>query len=112
VPDDPEKADEAAIGKVFEANSTLKLVEFNLVDEGGLAKIFALTAEAAKMMPDDPTGGMMANQTPESLRTLASNGAYMLAEQAGTIAPELKALIAPFSPRRRWRSRPRWKRSG
>jgi hypothetical protein len=96
VPDDPEKADEAAIGKVFETNSTLKLVEFNVVDEGGLAKIFALTAEAAKMMPDDPTGGMMANQTPESLRTLASNGAYMLAEQAGQLAPELKALIAPF----------------
>jgi hypothetical protein len=96
VPDDPEQADETAIGKVFETASTLKLVELNVVDEGGLAKIFALTAEAAKMMPDDPTGGMMANQTPESLRTLASNGAYMLAEQAGQLAPELKALIAPF----------------
>ena len=96
VPDDPEKADGAAISKVFETASTLKLVEFNVADEGGLAKIFALSAEAAKMMPDDPTGGMMANQTPESLRTLASNGAYMLAEQAGTIDPALKALVAPF----------------
>src|SRR5262249_54276561 len=33
VPDDPEKADQAAIGKVFEAASTLKLVEFNIADE-------------------------------------------------------------------------------
>jgi hypothetical protein len=96
VPDDPSKADQAAIQKVFEAKSTLKLAEFNVADEGGLAKIYGLVAEGAKLMPDDPTGGMFANQTPESIRTLASNGTYMLAEQAGQMVPKLKELIAPY----------------
>jgi hypothetical protein len=96
VPEDPAKADMAAIGKVFEAASTLRLVQFNIADEGGLDKIYALTVDAVKMMPSDPSGGMFAGQTPETLRNLASSGVYMAAESAEQMAPGLKALIAPF----------------
>lgn len=96
VPDDPEKADSAAIGKVFEAASTMKLVEFSIADEGGLEKIYGLTADAAKLMPADPSGGMMSGQTPQTLRNMASSGVYLLAETFEQSAPGLKALVAPF----------------
>jgi hypothetical protein len=96
VPDDPDKADGAAIQKVFEAASTLKLVEFSIDDEGGLEKIYGLAADAAKLAPSDPSGGMLAGQTPQTLRNLASSGVYLLADSAEQAAPGLKALIAPF----------------
>jgi len=96
VPDDPEKADSAAIGKVFEAASTLKLVEFSIADEGGLEKIYGLTADAAKLMPADPSGGMMSGQTPQTLRNMASSAVYLVADSFEQSAPGLKALVAPF----------------
>ncbi|HEV7691266.1 MAG TPA: hypothetical protein VGO52_10600 [Hyphomonadaceae bacterium] len=96
VPDDPEKADGAAIEKVFEATSTMKLVEFSIADEGGLEKIYGLTADAAKLMPVDPSGGMMSGQTPQTLRNMASSAVYLVAESFEQAAPGLKALVAPF----------------
>jgi len=97
VPEDPEKADAAAIEKVFQTASTMKLVEFSIEDEGGLEKIYGLIADAAKLMPSDPSGGMLANQTPQTLRNLASSGVYALADVAETGAPGVRALIAPFA---------------
>lgn len=90
------KGDE--IGALFQKASTLKMVELNVVDEGGLDKIYALAAEAGKMLPPDQTGGVavFANTTPEGLRQMASAGVYMAADQAEAMAPGLKALIVPF----------------
>jgi len=90
------KGDE--IGALFSKNSTLKAVEFKVADEGGLDKIFALTAEIGKTLPPDATGGvaMFANATPASLRQMASAGVYMAADQAAAITPGLKEIVAPF----------------
>jgi hypothetical protein len=98
IPDDPEAADGEAIGALFESASTLKAVEFNLSDEGGLEKIFALASEAGKSLPPEATGGVaiFAGATPQGLRQTASAGVYMAADQAARTAPGLKELIAPF----------------
>jgi hypothetical protein len=90
------KGDE--IAALFSSSSTLKAVELNVADEGGLDKIFALTAEIGKTLPPDATGGvaMFANATPQSLRQMASSGVYLVAEQAEATMPGAKALIAPF----------------
>jgi len=90
------KGDE--ISTLFQKNSTLKGFELNVVDEGGLDKIFAMTAEIGKSVPPDQTGGVafFANATPESLRTMASAGVYMAAEQSAQVAPGFKDLITPF----------------
>jgi hypothetical protein len=90
------KGDE--IAALFSKTSNLKDVELNVVDEGGLDKIFALTAEIGKTLPSDATGGVavFANATPESLRQMASAGVYMAADQAAAMMPGAKELIAPF----------------
>jgi hypothetical protein len=98
--DNPEAANEAAINKVFETATTLKAVEFGVVDEGGLQKIFGLASEAAKMVPADQAGGvgpLLDNQSPSSLRTMASTVVYAAADEAAKVAPEFKALITPFA---------------
>lgn len=90
------KGDE--ISTLFQKASTLKAFELNVADEGGLDKIFALTAEIGKTLPPEQTGGVafFANATPESLRTMASAGVYMAADQSAQVAPGFKDLITPF----------------
>ncbi len=98
IPGGPETAKGEEIARLFEAASTLNAAEFNLADEGGLAKIFALASEAGKSLPPEATGGVaiFANATPQGLRQTASAGVYMLADQAELEIPGTKALIAPF----------------
>ena len=76
----------------------VKAFELNVADEGGLDKIFAMTLEIGKTLPPEQTGGVptFANATPESLRTMASAGVYMAAEQSAQVAPGFKDLITPF----------------
>jgi ABC-type amino acid transport substrate-binding protein len=88
----------AAIGDLFSKTSALKSASFNLVDEGGLEKIFAVIIEIAKAMPDDdPSMGPLRALTPEGLRGMASSGAYMLADQAGAQMPAAKDWLRPFA---------------
>jgi hypothetical protein len=98
IPGGFETAKGEEIGALFQKASTLKMVELNVVDEGGLDKMFALAAEAGKMMPPDQTGGVavFANATPASLRQMASAGVYMAADQAAAMASGLKEMIVPF----------------
>lgn len=98
IPGGFETAKGEEIGALFETASTLKAIEFNLADEGGLDKVFALAAEAGKSLPPEATGGVaiFANATPQGLRQAASAGVYMAADQAAQTAPGLKELIAPF----------------
>jgi hypothetical protein len=99
IPGGFETASGEAIGQLFANVSNLKLVELNVVDEGGLDKGFALAVEIGKTMPVEPgQPDFFANQTPQSLRQLAVAGIYLLADQAAAQAqlPELKALLSPF----------------
>lgn len=100
VPDGPSKADGAAIGKVFENATTFTGFELNISEEsGGLDKLFALAVEAGKMVPPDQMGdmAMFANQTPQSLRTLAKAGVDMGATQAEQMMPGTGKLVSPFA---------------
>jgi hypothetical protein len=91
------KGDE--ISALFAEVASLKGFELLVHDEGGLDRIFALVAEAGKMMPPDQTGGVavFANATPDSLRQMAKAGVDMAADQVETMAPGGKALVAPFA---------------
>jgi hypothetical protein len=96
IPDNPEQADTASISEAFGSSTSLKSIELNVIDEGGLEKIYGMIAEAGAMMPPDQGGAMMANQTPQSIRALATAGAYMLADQAEMGLPGSRPLLAPF----------------
>jgi hypothetical protein len=97
IPDGFETADGDAIGQLFASVSNLKLIEANIVDEGGLDKGFALAVELGKMMPIEPgQPDFFANQSPESLRQLAVAGVYALRDQAAREIPQLRALLSPF----------------
>jgi hypothetical protein len=98
VPENTEQTDFAAIGAVFEKASTLKLVDIDIVDNGGLDKSFALAAEIAKMQPSTPDmPNPMANMTPDQLRSMASAAVYLLADQAASQLPSTGPLIRPFA---------------
>jgi hypothetical protein len=97
VPDNLDQTDGAAISKVFEQASTLKLVDIDIVDNGGLNKSFILATEIMKMQPATPDApNPMANMTPEQMRSMAVAGVYMAADQATTQIPTLGALIRPL----------------
>ena len=98
VPDNVDQTDGAAIGKVFEQASTLKLVDIDIVDNGGLNKSFILATEIMKMQPATPDApNPMANMTPEQMRSMASAGIYMVADQAAAQVPTAGALIKPLA---------------
>jgi hypothetical protein len=94
IPDDPEAADPAALSKLFSEKSTLKSATVDITDEGGLAKGFGLAVDIGKLMPaGDPATGFLQSTTPESLRTMASSGIYMVGSQAGAEIPAAKAAL-------------------
>ena len=69
-----------------------------IVDNGGLDKSFGLAAEIAKMQlssPDAPNP--MGNMTAEQMRSMASAGIYLLADQAAAQIPTAGALIRPLA---------------
>jgi hypothetical protein len=98
IPDNIDDTDGAAVAKVFEQTSTLKLVDLDIVDNGGLNKSFNLAAEIMKMQPSTPdTPNPMANMTPDAMRSMSAAGIYMLADQATSQVPAAGALIRPFA---------------
>ena len=98
IPDNLEQTDGAAVGAVFEKASTLKLVNIEIVDNGGLDKSFALASEIMKMQPSSPDApNPMANMTPEAMRSMAAAGIYLVADQATSQVPSAGALIKPIA---------------
>jgi hypothetical protein len=99
VPDDVNKADPTAISDVFAKNSTLKSVEINVADHGGLEKIYGLSAEVAKMAgaSADTGGNIAGNLTPDGMRQIAVAGVYMAADQGSQEIPQLKDLLTPIA---------------
>lgn len=98
IPDNIDATDGAAVAKVFEQASTLKLVDLDVVDNGGLTKSFNLAAEIMKMQPATPDApNPMANMTPDAMRSMAAAGVYMVADQAAAQVPTAGALIRPLA---------------
>ncbi|MDP3495668.1 MAG: hypothetical protein Q8R82_21385 [Hyphomonadaceae bacterium] len=94
IPEDPMQTDDMAIAKVFDEKSTLKLVDINVVDSGGLDKMFNLMADLAPIMAaGDPSGvNPMEGQTGESLRQMAGGMLTMLGA-----TPDFAPYINPLS---------------
>lgn len=98
IPDNIEQTDGAAVGAIFEKASTLKLVDIEIVDNGGLSKSFNLAAEIMKMQPSTPDApNPMANMTAEQMRSMAAAGIYMVADQATSQVPTAGPLIRPLA---------------
>ncbi len=87
-----ETAWEKLIAEKFSVTGGLLVLD----DEGGLDKVFGMISELGKLNPDE-FGPMMANQTPESLRTMAVSGIGFSAIQAGKDFPQAENWIMPFA---------------
>ncbi len=94
IPDDPAAVDEMAIAKIFDDQSKLKLIDVNIVDNGGLEKMFNLTADLGPIMAaSDPTGSNpMEGQTGASLRQMAGSMLGMLGA-----TPDIAPFVTPIS---------------
>ncbi len=82
---------EMAIANVFQTNSSLKLIDLNVKDNGGLNKIFAIMGE----MSPEMTGGPA--MTADQARSQAVEGIKMMARPDVTGIPELGALLTPVA---------------
>ncbi len=83
---------ESALMGVFQSNSSLKLIELNVQDKGGLPKIFGFMGEMA------PSMGMGdAPMTAEQVRAMAVEGITMAARPDVTGIPELGPLMMPIA---------------
>lgn len=92
VPENPEETNMAAINNVFMTGTTLKLVELNVQDKGGLPKIYGIIGEFA------PVSGMSPNpMSAEDVRLLAANAVESMAIMAGQQIPEVPALLTPVA---------------
>lgn len=94
IPDNPEMANSSAIAQLFDARSTLKLVKVDLVDNGGLGKMFDFAADMGPIMAaTDPSGfNPMEGQTGASLRQMAGGMLTMLGA-----SPDLAPFITPMA---------------
>lgn len=94
IPDNIDQTDEAALETLFETNTKFSGINFDIVDEGGLDKGFALAIDIAKLMPeDDSSAAMLRNQTPEGLRQMASSLLFLAAAGAAQEIPAAQEYI-------------------
>ena len=83
---------ETALMQVFQNNSSLKLIDLNVKDNGGLGKIFGLMGDLA------PQTGM--SQTPltgAQVRAQVVDGVKMMARPDVSGIPELATLLTPVA---------------
>jgi hypothetical protein len=84
--------DEMALMNVFQTNSSLKLIELNVEDKGGLPKIFGLVGDMSPaMQPGAPP------MTGEQVRAMAVDGITMMARPDVSGVPELAPLMTPVA---------------
>jgi hypothetical protein len=93
-PEDAGMVDTTAFAELFDARSTLKLINVNVVDNGGLQKMFDFTADMGPIMAaGDPSGfNPMEGQTGASLRQMAGGMLTMLGA-----TPDLAPFITPMA---------------
>ncbi len=92
IPDNIEATDQAALSTLFSNNSTLKLIEFNVEDKGGLPKIYGIMGEFAPAMG---MGG--APMTADNVRQMAASGLKTMAAAASQEIPEIPTLLNPIA---------------
>ncbi|MEQ1610143.1 MAG: hypothetical protein ABL956_14415 [Hyphomonadaceae bacterium] len=94
IPEDPEQANLDKIGALFDEKSMLKLMDINVTDNGGLEKMFNLTADLGPIMAaSDPSGfNPLEGQTGQSLRQMAGGMLTMLGA-----TPDIAPFITPLS---------------
>lgn len=83
-------AGDDAFDKIMEESLSLSSFEFNIDDDGGLDKLFALTVAMAKIIPEEEGGGdlaMFANSSPQELRAMASGLTRMSGLQVASVFP-------------------------
>ena len=95
IPDDPMQMNEEAVANLFDQKSTLKLIDINVADNGGLTKMFDFAAEVGPIMAggDPAVGGALQGQTGASLRQMAGGMLTML----GGASPDIAAFLNPMS---------------
>jgi hypothetical protein len=92
IPDNIEATDQEALANVFTTSTSLKLIEFNIEDKGGLPKIYGLMGDFAPVM------GMGAEpMTAENVRTMASSGLKTMAAAVSQDIPEIPGLLNPIA---------------
>jgi hypothetical protein len=92
IPDNIEATDQEALANVFNTNTSLKLIEFNIEDKGGLPKIYGLMGDFA------PAMGMGAEpMTAENVRVMASSGLKTMAAAVSQEIPEIPGLLNPIA---------------
>jgi len=92
IPDNIEATDQEALANVFTTSTSLKLIEFNIEDKGGLPKIYGLMGDFA------PAMGMGGEpMTAENVRTMASSGLKTMAAAVSQEIPEIPGLLNPIA---------------
>ena len=91
-----ERQRETAWDKLIDETFMVSGGLFVLEDQGGLDKLFPLISEIAKLNPDE-AGPMLANSTPEALRSAAVSGIGFAAIQAGKELPQAERWIMAFA---------------
>lgn len=94
IPEDAGMMNMDALGQLFDQRSTLKLININMVDSGGLQKMFDVTADMGPIMAaGDPSGfNPLEGQTGASLRQMAGGMLTMLGA-----TPDLAPFITPMA---------------
>lgn len=94
IPDDPGMMNTDALAQLFDTRSTMKLININMVDNGGLQKMFDFTADMGPIMAaTDPSGfNPLEGQTGASLRQMAGGMLTMLGA-----TPDLAPFITPMA---------------
>ena len=93
-PEDGGMVDTTAFAQLFDKRSTMKLINVNMADNGGLKKMFDFAADMGPIMAaGDPSGfNPMEGQTGESLRQMAGGMLTMLGA-----TPDLAPFITPMA---------------
>jgi hypothetical protein len=82
---------EMALAQVFQSNSSLKLIDLNVKDNGGLTKIFGIMGDMS------PSMGAPQALTAAEVRSQAVEGVKMMARPDVSGIPELAPLMAPVA---------------
>lgn len=93
-PEDGGMVDTTGFSQLFEKRTTMKLINVNMVDNGGLQKMFDFTADMGPIMAaGDPSGfNPLEGQTGASLRQMAGGMLTMLGA-----TPDLAPFITPMA---------------
>lgn len=88
----PEEANPMAIAGVFQTDSSLKLIDLNVKDNGGLTKVYGIIGETA------PETGMGPDvMTADQVRSMVAGMVKQLADPQTTGMPEVATLMMPVA---------------